>query len=68
MTEDAKAPAEKKPIGGAATYEYEVQRDFWDTKRKRTRKGHVLKLTAEEAQDGIEGGTLKRVKKEEAAE
>lgn len=40
-----------------------VLRDFWDEKAVRTRKGKIIEVTAEEAMDGMENGTLERVKK-----
>lgn len=43
-------------------YEYTVERDQWDSDGNRHRKGRVVKLTADEAQDGVESGALKRIK------
>ena len=43
-------------------FEYEVQRDVWTADGERIVKGTIAELTAEDAQDGIESGALKRVK------
>ena len=43
-------------------FKYEVQRDVWTSEGERIRKGTIAELTAEEAQDGIEAGSLKRIK------
>ena len=43
-------------------FEYVVQRDVWTADEERIAKGTTAELTAEEAQDGIESGALKRVK------
>lgn len=48
-------------------FEYEVQRDVWTSQGDRIRAGTIAELTAEEAQDGIESGSLKRVKPEQKA-
>lgn len=39
-----------------------ILRDFWDKDGKRHRKGLEVEVTAEEALDGVENGTLERVK------
>jgi len=41
-----------------------VMRDFWptDAEEDRVRAGTMIEVTAEEALDGIESGTLSRVK------
>ena len=52
----------------ARKFVYEVQRDVWTAEGERIRKGTRAELTAEEAQDGLESGALKRVKEEAQAE
>ena len=46
----------------AKQQKYTVQRDFWDADGQRIAKGAEVEMTAEEAQDGVESGALKRVK------
>lgn len=46
------------------TFEYEVQRDTWTGEGERIRKGTIVELTAEQAQDAAEAGALKRIKPE----
>ena len=40
----------------------EVLRDFWDANGERQSKGKIVHLTVEEAFDGVENGSVKRVK------
>lgn len=39
-----------------------ILRDYWDDAGERQRAGKEVYLPAEEAMDGVEGGTLSRVK------
>ena len=49
-------------------FTYVVQRDVWTAEGKRVRKGTEAELTAEQAQDGVESGALKRLKEETPSE
>lgn len=49
------------------TVECRLLRDFWDDKGERHKKGTVVDMTIEAAMDGVEQGTLERVKKEKKA-
>lgn len=44
------------------TFAYRINRDYWDDKAERHRKGGIVEMTAEEAQDGLESGSITRVK------
>jgi hypothetical protein len=56
------------PASTAKTYPYRVNRDFWTENKKdpdspiRTRKGTIVEMTADDAQDGLESGAISRVK------
>ena len=39
-----------------------ILRDYWDKNGVRHRKGEGVEVTAEQAMDGMEKGTLERVK------
>lgn len=39
-----------------------INRDFWDEKGERHRKGHVVEVSVDAALDGAESGALSRVK------
>lgn len=52
----------KKGGSVARTYAYRISRDYWDEKGKRHRKGKIVEMTADDAQDGLEAGALTRVK------
>lgn len=69
LAEDAAAEAEKPKAKGKKakedapkSYAYRINRDFWDEDGKRHRKGLIVEMTADEAQDGLESGALARVK------
>jgi len=47
----------------AATVACTVLRDYWPEEDKRVPAGTVIRVSPEEAMDGIENGTLARVKK-----
>lgn len=53
---------------GPKAYSYRVNRDFWTANPDdpdnpiRTRKGTIVEMTADEAQDGLESGAISRVK------
>src|SRR5690606_30868646 len=47
---------------GPKTYAYRINRDFWDEEGERFRKGTVIEMTADDAQDGLESGAVSRVK------
>lgn len=55
----AKAEAETP---AAKTYPYRINRDFWDDSGERHRKGQIIEMTADDAQDGLESGAISRVK------
>ena len=44
-----------------------ILRDFWDKDGERHRSGKVVEIPMESALDGIEAGTLARVKDEKKA-
>ena len=46
----------------AKKFDYVVQRDQWDSEGSRIPKGAVVSMTAEDAQDMVENGTLVRKK------
>lgn len=55
--------AEKpKKAEKAQTVSVRINRDFWDSKGERHRKGTVIDVSVEEALDGAETGALSRVK------
>ena len=63
MTEKAKDKAPEvaeKPA--APLVRCRVLRDFWPKEDERVRAGTIIELSAEEAMDGIESGSLSRVK------
>lgn len=47
---------------GPKSYAYRINRDFWDENGERYRKGQIIEMTADEAQDGLESGAISRVK------
>lgn len=55
------APRAKK-AEKAQTVSVRINRDFWDAKGERHRKGTVIDVSVEEALDGAETGALSRVK------
>lgn len=54
MADDKKA--------ASATVACIIMRDRWDEQGNRVSAGEVIEVSAEEAMDGIENGTLERVK------
>lgn len=60
--EEAKAKAKKTRAPAVKMFPYRINRDFWDEKAVRHRKGGIVEMTAEEAQDGLEAGAITRVK------
>lgn len=52
----------KAKPAAAKTYPYCINRDFWDEHGERHRKGTIVEMTADDAQDGLESGALSRVK------
>ena len=59
-TEEAENEAVAKAV--PETVPVTVLRDFWRTEDDRVRKGTVIEVSKDDAMDGIENGTLKRVK------
>ena len=61
-----KALADDKPDakkgGKAKTQPFRINRDYWDEKGERHRKGQIVDMTLEDALDGVESGALSRVK------
>lgn len=47
----------------AGQVEVEIKRDFWDEKGTRHRAGNTVRVSLETAMEGIENGSLARVKK-----
>jgi hypothetical protein len=63
MTDTKTAPADKElQRKGPKKFDYTVRRDFWDSEGRRTRKGAIVSLTAEDAMDLVESGQLTRIK------
>ncbi len=57
-TENNKAPAKKAADKVACT----ILRDFWDADGKRHPAGTIVEVDVNAALDGVEAGTLRRVK------
>lgn len=57
--------SEANEQAGPRLFIYVVQRDFWTDEGERIRKGTTKELTAEQAQEGVEWGILKRLADEE---
>lgn len=55
-------PKAGKKAVTAKAFPYRINRDYWDDNAVRHRKGKVVEMTAEEAQDGLESGAISRVK------
>lgn len=60
--EGASPEPQQAPAPPVQTLPVRINRDFWDASGVRHRKGTVIEVSVDEALDGVEAGTLSRVK------